>query len=235
MTSSGSIMDLSTLHKVIKDRGLPYRIGARTPGDGNCFLSSILQNILHCVSLGTWPPDVHVPVSVDDLRVMAINHMVSNKSNYVGQREVNGRREDGPMTNEQFNRLIAAQSRLDSYCDEDGWMVQAVCQCLDVELTIVHTNISSDILTSGLGGPVKIINKSEDDNSPRLKFYVGFIRINNQEGGSGHYQFIFHDRRGEHDTFIMPAESFPLPNRNRGKINFVKNSRFCKCLPQVSC
>ena len=217
MTSSGSIMDLSTLHKVIKDRGLPYRIGARTPGDGNCFLSSILQNILHCVSLGTWPPDVHVPVSVDDLRVMAINHMVSNKSNYVGQREVNGRREDGPMTNEQFNRLIAAQSRLDSYCDEDGFMVQAVCQCLDVELTIVQTNISSNILASGLGGPVKIINKSENVNNPRLKFYVGFIRNNNQDGGSGHYQFIYHDLRGERDTFIKPTDSFPPPTRNRGK------------------
>ena len=214
MTSSGSVMNLSKLHKVIRDRGLPFKIGPRTPGDGNCYLSSILQNILHCVSLGTWPSDVPVPTSVDEMRVMGVNHMVANKSNYVGQKLVEGRLVDGPLTNEQFNSLIASQSKLDAYCDEEGFMVESICQCFNVELTIVLTNITSEILRSGVGGPVQIINKSEDDNNPRLKFSVGFIRNNNQE--AGHYQFILRHDAGEQETFVMPTESFPPPVRNRG-------------------
>ena len=216
MTSSGSVMDLRKLHKVIRDRGLQFKIGAITPGDGNCFLSSILQNILHCVSLGTWPSDVPVPDSVDDLRDMGVNHMISNKSKYVGQQLVDGRLEDGPLTDEQFNSLIASQSKLDAYCDEEGFMVESICKCLNVELTIVITNITSEIIRSGVGGPVQIINK--DENNQRLKFSVDFIRNNNQE--AGHYQFIFENASGEQETFVMPAEKFPPPVRNRGENHY---------------
>ena len=234
MTSSGSVMNLSKLHKVIRDRNLPFKIGAITPGDGNCYLSSIKQNILHCVSNGTWPSDVPVPASVDELRVMAVNQMISNKSNYVGQNLIDGRLVDGPLTNEQFNSLITSQSKLDAYCDEEGFMVAAVCKVLNVELTIVLTNITSEILRSGVGGPVQIINKSEDDNNPRLKFSVGFIRDNNQS--AGHYQFIFSHPAGEDDTFVMPTESFPPPVRNRGENHILKfEFALLIILYQVSC
>ena len=119
---------------------------------------------------------------------------------------------DGPLTDEQFNSLIESQSKLDAYCDEEGFMVESVCKCLNVELTIVVTNITTEIIRSGVGGPVQIINKSEDDNNPLLKFSVGLIRNNNQE--AGHYQFIFRHEAGEQDKFIMPAETFPLPGKN---------------------
>ena len=62
-----NVMDLSLLYHALKDRGLPYRIGAITPGDGNCYYTAVRQNILHCVTNGSWPKDVHVP-TVDELR-----------------------------------------------------------------------------------------------------------------------------------------------------------------------
>ena len=202
-----NVMDLSLLYHALKDRGLPYRIGAITPGDGNCYYTAVRQNILHCVTNGSWPKDVHVP-TVDELREMAINYLVTNKAKYVGQRIEDNRTVHGILSEEQFQNLIASQSKLDVYTDQDGLMVEAVAKVLDVEVTLVITNI----------GPLQVINSSEDPAKQLLKFSVGLIRLENNDNDDavGHYQFIYYHPDGERDRFIMPTEHFPPPIRNRG-------------------
>ena len=62
-----SVMDLGILFQVLKDRGLKYRIGnIQTPGDGNCYLSMMMMNILHFQEAGRWTG--RVPTDVDELR-----------------------------------------------------------------------------------------------------------------------------------------------------------------------
>ena len=67
-----------------------------------------------------------------------------NKKLYVGDKNVPG--EDPPMNKEMFDNLITTHSRANEWTDEDGFMVSATCQMLNVELTIIITNINSQIL-----------------------------------------------------------------------------------------
>ena len=70
---------------------------------------------------------------------------------------------------------------------------------MNVELTIV-TNIDSEVLENGLGGPVLVINKCE--NNERIKFAVGLIK---NDDSNGHYQFIYEHEDGP-GQFIAPSE-----------------------------
>ena len=187
---SMSVMDLSILFQVIKERGLKYKIGTTTPGDGNCFLTMILQNILYYKNAGRWTG--RVPRDVDELRSWTIQNMKDNYELYVGP--------NCPLTDEEFKKLIDTQSKLDAECDEEGYFVAACCRMLNVELTIIKT----------LGDPVIPINRGVD----QITFSCGFIR--NESSLTGHYQFIY---PGEPDAiYVPPTEVFPTPNRNAGKM-----------------
>ena len=189
-----SVMDLGILFQVLKDRGLKYRIGnIRTPGDGNCFLSMMMMNILHFQDAGSWTG--RVPTDVDELRCWTIQNMKDNKHLYVGT--------NCPLTEEDFKKLIETQSKLDSECDEEGYFVAACCRLLKVELTIIRTH----------GEPVIPINRGVD----QITFSCGLIR--NESSPTGHYQFIY---PGEPDSiYVPPTEVFPTPVRNAGNIKSV--------------
>lgn len=145
-----------------------------------------------------------VPESVHHMRRDVIQYMIDNRDKYVTPQIVDGRYEDPPLDIESFNRLIADQSRDNAWTDNDGFFVAAACQMYNVELTVIVTCVNTDILTSGLGGPLQIINKSDDDN--RLKFSVGLIKNNLDSGG--HFQFIFPHPDGENTEFQESNETF---------------------------
>ena len=158
--------------------------------------SGVIQNMNHFKQLNQWPHDIP---NVNVLRSRAIDYMKANRDKFVSGQIINGRYEDPPMTVQMFENLIRTQSRENEWTDEDGWMVLSVAEMLDVEILIVVTDVDSDILESGLGGPVQIINR--DYNGNRLRFSLGLSRVNNS---GGHYQHIYYD-----DSDIVRSESQP--------------------------
>ena len=151
--------------------------------------SACLQNINHFEQMDQWTH--YIPQNVDDLRSRAIEFMRNNRDKFVCGRVINNRYEDPPMTSEMFDELIRTQSRPNEWTDQDGWFVTSVAQMLDVEILVFFPDISSDVLDSGLGGPVQIINRDYNGNG-RLRFSMALTRLDNNNTG-GHYQHIIYD------------------------------------------
>ena len=59
-------LSLRHLHQLIITHNLPYKIGEEeTPGDGNCFLSAVLQNLISLKDNKLW--EKQIPDDVDEL------------------------------------------------------------------------------------------------------------------------------------------------------------------------
>ena len=196
-----SVTDLRVLQAFLLRRKLKYRVGSKTKADGSCMLHSLIQNMFFFSRLGLWSKEI--PASVHDLRRRVIEFMLSRKRHYIGYKDTDGNEVHGPLNEESFARLIADQSKENSYCDEEGFFVEAACLLLDVEFEIVVTSIDTPVLHSGLGGPVQRINSGEG----RLVFCAGLIRDDQRK--TGHYQFIIKDDREtrEEENSLDPDSS----------------------------
>ena len=183
-------MALSVLDRVIRERNLPFVIGDMTMADGNCFPRSIHQNFKFYQESGIIAAD-QVPSSHVKIREDVVNYMVQKKGSYVGSND-----QPGPITEQSFSALIRDLRTDGSYTDLDGYFVEACAKLYNFELHILQTNVDGPILASGLGGPLLIINKSNDDCSEKLKFYVGFLNNPQDPEGVGHYQFIHKSSHG---------------------------------------
>ena len=196
-----TVTDLRLLHSCLLHYKLKFRIGReRTRADGNCFLHMMIQNIRHFQKLGLW--NKTVPSCVHKLRADVISWMISRKEEFTGHLNNDGQYIEGPLTEDQFTKLIDGQSVENTYTDEVGFFVWSCCRLLEVSLQIVITSIRGPMIASGVGGPVQKINSEDSDG--RLMFSCGLIR--DEERRTGHYQFIFEDERGENSTFITPED-----------------------------
>ena len=193
-----SVTDISKLHRFLLMKKLKFKIGlARTRGDGDCFLHGMRQNILHFAKLGLWNGEI--PTNADTLRKEGIKQLKKDRNKLV-----NDGNNNGPLTEEQYERLIISQSKKHSFTDEEGYFVRAVCEHLNVELQIVVTSNNSNVIPSGLGGPLQRINV---DDGNKFKFALGLIR--DEERRTGHYQFIVAAESGEPDQLVPPDILFP--------------------------
>ena len=189
-----SVTDISKLHRFLLMKKLKFKIGlGRTRGDGDCFLHGMRQNLLHFAKLGLWQGEI--PANADILRKEGIKQLKKDRNKLVN---------NGPLTEEQFQSLIASQSKKHSFTDEEGYFVRAVCEHLNVELQIVVTSIDSEVIPSGLGGPLQRINVGDGD---KFKFALGLIR--DEERRTGHYQFIVAAESGEPAQLVPPDILFP--------------------------
>ena len=202
------VTDLNLLHLCLLRHKLKFRIGReRTRADGNCFLHMIIQNCRHFHKLGLW--NKTLPSCVHKLRADVISWMISRKGEFTGEFK-DGRYIEGPLTEDQFNKLIESQSVENTYTDEEGYFVWSCCRLLEISLQIVVTSIGGPLIPSGVAGPVQKINSEDGDG--RLMFSCGLLR--DEERRTGHYQFIFEDDRGEDSTFIAPDD---LNNQTQGQ------------------
>ena len=193
-----NLTDLDTLLAFLVKRNFKFKIGLASRADGNCLLHCFLQNIEFYRSRGLWRG--YIPSSVNDLRAKVIEFMKSRKHLYVGHTNENGQYIDGSHTETTFDALIRDQQKLNSYCDEEGFFVAALCQYLDVTLQVVITSIDTPVIPDGTGGPIQKINYGED----RIKFCAGLLR--DEERRTGHYQFIFEDDDAGGEGTVMDAQ-----------------------------
>ena len=196
----GSLMDLDTLRSFLVRRKFKFKIGSTTPGDGNCLLHCIIQNMEYYRGRGLWRGEI--PSSVNELRAKVIEYMKSRKNLYVGYTNNNGQYIDGSHTETTFDDLIKDQEKPNSYCDEEGFFVAALAQYLDVTIQIVITSIETPVIPDGTGGPIQKVNYTED----RIMFCAALLRDENRR--TGHYQFIFEDNeKEEEETMTASQES----------------------------
>ena len=215
-------MDLSILQGAISERNLPLKIGEPTPGLGNCFLEALKQNFHHFNSQGLIAED-HVPKDVTRMREEIIQFMLQQKSSFVGGLDDKGEFKPGPLTEESFAELISDQSRENAYTDLDGWFILYSCKLYKIELQILQTDISTPILSSGIGGPLVSINKPhEDEDYEKPIFYMGLIK--NHSHQDGHYQFIYQSRSNsaESSTASFQVTSPVKLSRSRLVRNYLK-------------
>ena len=227
---ASSILDVKTLLDVIKKRNLPFCLGERTAPDGNCFLNAVKQNFKLNAQIGLIRKE-DVPRDIQTMREEVINYMIRNKNAYVYQA--------GPMTEESFNSLILDQKRNGAYTDLDGWFINACAQLYNFELQILQTNDETPILESGLGGPLIKINKNQgNENESKIKFYVGFIRNEQDVNAVGHYQFIYHS--SALSIPLDPSSQSPVKSpvklsRSRIVSRYLKSPSPKKRLKQTHC
>ena len=182
MAGSGGLTDLSILQRVIDRRKLPLKIGRPTPAVGNCFIEAFKQNLEHFSSKGLIPAEL-VPKDVNTIRQDTVKYMTENKNFFVGDNGI-----PGPMNEETFLSLIEDQSRDNAYTDLNGMFILSCCKLYNIELSIIQTDIHTPILDSGIGGPVVLINQSQDDEE-RVRFYMGLIKLD--DPNTGHFQFVY--------------------------------------------
>ena len=220
---------LKHLHTLINEHKLPFRIGnEETPGDGNCFLASILQNLIYLKDIGVWKKPI--PADVDVLRASIIEFMKTNREHWTRPRYDSKTKtySDGPFSQTfetadiQFDQLIGGQEKEDAWTDQEGFMVEATALYLDCQIYILQTGIEGPVTSEGLSGPLQIINKSEEETKPKLN--VGLIK--DAEGYNGHYQFIFEHPDGSDPEFFAPKKKFPVPKRN---VSFASQVSNCFC------
>ena len=113
--------------------------------------------------------------------------MEDNSTTWIGKNNLNsfGIAETPPMSEQQLLELLDRQRRDKTHTDQDGYFIQGCAQMLNIELRILSTRITSEILESGIGGPIQIINKSSDCDRRHI-FYVGLLQ--NEDRTEGHYQ-----------------------------------------------
>ena len=162
MAGSGGLTNLSVLQRVIDERKLPLKIGRPTLGFGNCFIEAMKQNFEYFFSKGLIPAE-KVPKEVNNIRQDTIRYMTDNKSFFVGDNRV-----PGPMNEETFAILLDDQRRDNAYTDLDGMFILSCCKMYNIELSIIQTDIHTPILDSGIGGPLVLINQSQDDEKRLL-------------------------------------------------------------------
>ena len=192
------LMDLDALLSFLVRRKFKFKIGSPTPGDGNCLLHCILQNIEYYRSRGLWRGEV--PSSVNELRAKVIEFMKSRKHHYIGYTKENGQYVDGSHTETTFDELINDQEKPNSYCDEEGFFVAALAEYLDVTLQIVITSIETPVIPDGTGGPIQKVNYGED----RVKFCAALLR--DEDRRTGHYQFIYEDDENEEEETLTAVQ-----------------------------
>ena len=186
MSDNISITDLRILFDFLRARSLDLEVGERTPADGSCFLHSIRQGISELVLKGQWSQDVP---EVEDLRKQVINYMHENRAYWTRPRfnEELGVFQDAPYEDQDFDELIADQSRERAWTDLNGTFVQATTMFLRIQLDIILPRDTGPLLPSGLAGPYQIINKNQvGEEMPIL--YVGLLQ--DSRGYNGHYQYL---------------------------------------------
>ena len=221
-------LSLKHLHDLIVQHKLPFKISEEeTPGDGNCFLSAVLQNLIFLKEKKIWTGNI--PEDVDELRASVISFMKSNRSYWTRPRfndEINAY-QDGPFSknfqtaDDQFDQLIFNQEKHDAWTDEEGFMVEATALYLDCQINIINTGIQGQINEEGTSGPLQIINKSEG----RTILNMGLIK--DLDTSNGHYQFIYPDQEGCTAQFEPPKSKFPLPRRKISS-EFGEDQCFCE-------
>ena len=204
-----SILDVNILLDVIQRRNLPFCLGNRTAPNGNCYLNAIQQNFEHYARLGLIRKE-NVPRDIQAMRQEVIQFMVRNKNTYVHQ--------NGPMTEESFNSLILDQKRDGAYTDLDGWFVKACAEVYNFELQILQTHDETAIIESGVGGPLIKINSSQE-NENKIKFYVGFIRNEQDLNAVGHFQFIYHTSTVSISPLADPSGNLQSPVKSPVKLS----------------
>ena len=222
-------LSLRHLHQLIITHNLPYKIGEEeTPGDGNCFLSAVLQNLISLKDNKLW--EKQIPDDVDELRAQVIEFMKTEREYWTRPRynSTNNLFEDGPFSKDidiadtQFDELISLQEKHDAWTDEEGFMVEATALFLECQINVLQTGIQGHVTADGISGPLQIINKSIRNEKPILN--LGLVK--DLENHNGHYQFIYYSSEGPPMEYSPPTLKFPQPRRNIQK-DFQISDCFC--------